>query len=40
MHGDAITFFVRSIFFTTAALLQYLEVANASRHPTGGDALL
>jgi hypothetical protein len=32
---DAITFFVGSIFFTSAALLQYLEVANASRVPPG-----
>lgn len=29
--ADNITFFVGSIFFTSAALLQYLEVANASR---------
>ncbi len=29
--ADAITYFVGSIFFTSAALLQYLEVANASR---------
>jgi hypothetical protein len=29
--ADAITFFVGSIFFTSAALLQYLEVANAPR---------
>jgi hypothetical protein len=34
-HADAVTFFVGSIFFTTAALCQYLEVANASRHPPG-----
>jgi len=34
-EADAITFFVGSIFFTTAALLQYLEVANVSRHPPG-----
>ena len=33
--ADAITFFVGSIFFTTAALLQYLEVANTSRVPPG-----
>jgi hypothetical protein len=34
--ADAITFFVGSIFFTTAALLQYLEVvANPSRVPPG-----
>jgi hypothetical protein len=31
--ADATTFFVGSIFFTTAALLQYLEVANAARVP-------
>lgn len=35
--ADAITFFVGSIFFTTAALLQYLEVANASRRLPGED---
>jgi hypothetical protein len=34
-EADAITFFVGSIFFTTAALLQYLEVANASRAAPG-----
>jgi len=34
-HADAVTFFVGSIFFTTAALCQYLEVANAARHPPG-----
>jgi YrhK-like protein len=35
--ADAITFFVGSIFFTTAALLQYLEVANSSRAVPGDD---
>jgi hypothetical protein len=34
--ADAITFFVGSIFFTSAGLLQYLEVANTRR--TGADA--
>lgn len=29
--ADDVTFFVGSIFFTSAALLQYLEVANATR---------
>ncbi len=29
--ADAVTYFVGSIFFTSAALLQYLEVANAPR---------
>jgi hypothetical protein len=37
-EADAITFFVGSIFFTMAALLQYLEVANASRVPPGLQA--
>lgn len=32
---DGVTFFVGSLFFTAAALLQYLEVANASRDPQG-----
>ena len=37
--ADAITYFVGSIFFTSAALLQYLEVANASRElPESGRA--
>ncbi|MGZ8579081.1 MAG: hypothetical protein ACXWWX_06070 [Actinomycetota bacterium] len=31
--ADNITFFVGSIFFTSAGFLQYLEVANASRAP-------
>lgn len=31
--ADNITFFVGSIFFTSAGLLQYLEVANADRTP-------
>jgi hypothetical protein len=31
-----VVFFVGSIFFTSAALLQYLEVANAARGPAGG----
>jgi hypothetical protein len=35
--ADAITFFVGSIFFTTAGLLQYLEVANTGR-VSAGDA--
>jgi hypothetical protein len=33
--ADNITFFVGSIFFTSAGLLQYLEVANASRQVEG-----
>ena len=33
--ADNITFFVGSIFFTSAGLLQYLEVANASRRMEG-----
>ncbi len=37
-EADAITFFVGSVFFTTAALSQYLEVANASRVPPGAHA--
>jgi hypothetical protein len=32
---DNITFFVGSVFFTSAGFLQYLEVANASRAPEG-----
>jgi hypothetical protein len=32
---DNITFFVGSLFFTSAGFLQYLEVANASRAPSG-----
>ena len=31
LRATAITFFVGSIFFTSAGLLQYLEVANAPR---------
>lgn len=34
-EADAVTFFVGSLFFTSAALLQYLEVANTSRVLTG-----
>ena len=36
---DGVTFFVGSLFFTTAALLQYLEVANAPRNPEGSGAM-
>jgi hypothetical protein len=36
--ADSVTFFVGSLFFTTAAALQYLEVANASRTPPGAEA--
>jgi hypothetical protein len=36
-EAGAITFFVGSIFFTTAALLQYLEVANVSRAAPGAS---
>src|SRR5262245_21699778 len=32
---DAIVFFVGSIFFTSAAAIQYLETANADRRPDG-----
>jgi hypothetical protein len=36
---DGVTYFVGSLFFTSAALLQYLEVTNASRSlPGAGDA--
>ena len=35
LTADGITFFVGSLFFTTAALLQYLEVANTRRAPPG-----
>jgi hypothetical protein len=35
--ADGVTFFVGSIFFTSAALLQYLEVANTSRELPGSD---
>jgi hypothetical protein len=35
--ADGVTFFVGSVFFTTAAALQYLEVANASRTPPGAE---
>ena len=34
--ADGTVFFVGSIFFTSAALLQYLEAANADRGPDGG----
>ena len=34
---DGVTFFVGSLFFTAAACLQYLEVANASRLPRGTE---
>jgi hypothetical protein len=33
--ADAVTFFAGSLFFTSAGLLQYLEVANAPRRPPG-----
>jgi len=32
---DALTFFVGSIFFTTAAFLQYIETINARQTPKG-----
>ena len=35
--ADGVTYFVGSLFFTTAAALQYLEVANASRTPPGAE---
>ena len=34
--ADGIVFFVGSLFFTTAALLQYLQAANADRDRGGG----
>lgn len=33
--GDGVTFFVGSLFFTAAACLQYLEVANVASFPAG-----
>ena len=33
--ADGAVFFVGSVFFTSAALLQYLEAANADRDPAG-----
>ena len=33
--ADGTVFFVGSVFFTSAALLQYLEAANADRGPAG-----
>jgi YrhK-like protein len=36
--ADGVTFFVGSLFFTAAACLLYLEVANASRVPAGVEA--
>jgi len=37
LTADGATFFVGSVFFTSAALLQYLEAANARRAPPGVD---
>jgi len=34
--ADGTVFFVGSLFFTSAALIQYLEAANADRGPEGG----
>jgi hypothetical protein len=34
-NTDALTFFVGSIFFTTAAFLQYIETINARKSPKG-----
>jgi hypothetical protein len=34
--ADGTVFFVGSLFFTSAALIQYLEAANADREPVGG----
>ena len=36
-QADASTYFVGSIFFTTAAFLEYLQVVNADRLPFGAD---
>jgi hypothetical protein len=33
--ADGVTFFVGSIFFTSASFLQYLQAANAGRTPVG-----
>ncbi len=35
--ADAITFFVGSLWFTSAAFLQYLEVVNVDQDPPGAD---
>src|SRR6516162_6854430 len=37
LTADGATFFVGSLFFTTAALLQYLETANARNGPPGAS---
>jgi hypothetical protein len=37
-RADGITYFVGSIFFTSAAFLQYLQAANAGRAPEGATA--
>ncbi|MGA2884067.1 MAG: hypothetical protein ABSE80_02785 [Halobacteriota archaeon] len=36
-EADGITFFVGSLWFTSAAFLQYLEVVNVDRDPSGVD---
>ncbi|MGA3198388.1 MAG: hypothetical protein ABSD89_03175 [Halobacteriota archaeon] len=36
-EADAITFFVGSLWFTSAAFLQYLEVVNVDQSPPGAD---
>ena len=38
VHADALTYFVGSIFFTSAGYLQFLEVSNADRYG-GGEHL-
>lgn len=38
VFADGITFFVGSVFFTTAAFLQYLEVVNVPRRADGARA--
>ena len=35
--ADAVTFFVGSLWFTSAAFLQYLEVVNVDQDPPGAD---
>ncbi len=37
-HADAVVFFVGSIFFTSAAFLQFLQTVNAPRTPGGSTA--
>lgn len=39
LTADSVTFFTGSLFFTTAAFLQYLEVVNTRRAPPGVSSL-